>query len=88
VRTVAQVWTHLALEVRGSPDAVTQAVRVLRIGGRYLIAGLVTPGSDLALDGNLLTRHCLTVKGIHNYHPDHLAASGEFIRVAIEPSDF
>ncbi len=69
----------LALEVCGSPDAVTQAVRTLRIGGRYLIAGLVTPGSDLTLDGNRITRNYLTIKGIHNYHPDHLTAALRFL---------
>ena len=47
----------------------TKAVSALRVGGRYLIAGMVTPGCDLGIDGNLLIRKCLTVKGIHNYRP-------------------
>ena len=46
-----------------------KAVSALRVGGRYLIAGMVTPGCDLGIDGNLLIRKCLTVKGIHNYRP-------------------
>lgn len=62
----------VAFEVCGNRAAVVQALEVLRIGGRYLVAGLVSPGNDLGIDGNLLTRKCLTVTGIHNYRPDHL----------------
>lgn len=69
----------VAFEVCGAPQAAADAVRALRIGGRYLVAGLVTPGSDLALDGNQLTRKCLTLKGIHNYHPKHLGAAIDFL---------
>ncbi|MEA1952521.1 MAG: zinc-binding dehydrogenase [Planctomycetota bacterium] len=69
----------VAFEVCGNASVVDQAVKSLRIGGRYLIAGLVTPGSDLGIDGNLLARNYLTVKGIHNYHPDHLAKGLAFL---------
>lgn len=69
----------VAFEVCGNPVVVEPAVRALRIGGRYLLAGLVTPGSHLGIDANLLTRGTLTMKGIHNYHPDHLAQALRFL---------
>lgn len=69
----------VAFEVCGVSRAVADAVAALRIGGRYLVAGLVSPGSDLGLDGNQLTRKCLTLKGIHNYHPRHLGRALEFL---------
>lgn len=69
----------VAIEVCGAPEAIGDGAASLRIGGRYLVAGLVAPGSDLRLDGNLLTRKCLTLKGIHNYHPRHLATAIEFL---------
>jgi len=69
----------VAFEVCGVKNVVKQAVQVLRIGGRYLIAGLVTPGSDLDIDGNQLTRKYLTIKGIHNYHPRHLGMALKFL---------
>ncbi len=69
----------VAFEVCGSPQAISDGVAALRIGGRYLVAGLVSPGSDLGLDGNLLTRKCLTLKGIHNYHPRHLGQAIQFL---------
>jgi len=69
----------VAFEICGVKEAVGLAVESLRIGGRYLIAGLVTPGSDLGIDGNQLTRKYLTVKGIHNYKPKHLGMALRFL---------
>ena len=70
----------VAFEVCGVADAVGPAVRALRTGGRYLIAGLVSPGQQFTLDGNQLTRKCLTIKGIHNYRPEHLGRALEFLQ--------
>ena len=69
----------VAFEICGVKEAVGLAVESLRIGGRYLIAGLVMPGSDLGIDGNQLTRKYLTVKGIHNYNPKHLGIALRFL---------
>ena len=69
----------VAFEVCGAKEAVVQGVEALRIGGRYLIAGLVTPGSMLGLDGNQVTRKCLTIKGVHNYRPEHLGTALQFL---------
>lgn len=69
----------VAFEVCGSKAAAAQAVEALRIGGRYLVAGLVTPGSDLGIDGNQVTRKYLTIKGIHNYRFDHLGKALRFL---------
>jgi len=83
---VSQIRAHtggygadVAIEVCGVSKVVPQAVQALRIGGRYLVAGLVTPGSNLDIDGNQLTRKYLTVKGIHNYHPKHLGMALKFL---------
>ena len=69
----------VAIEVCGNRCAVDQALRSLRIGGRYVIAGLVTPGSNLDVDANQVTRNYLTISGIHNYHPKHLKRALEFL---------
>ena len=73
-----------AFEVCGSAQAVPPALDALRIGGRYLIAGLVMPDSALGVEGNQITRKCLTIKGIHNYSPEHL---GEAVRFDSMDSD-
>jgi putative phosphonate catabolism associated alcohol dehydrogenase len=69
----------VAIEVSGVRDVAAQAADLLRIGGRYLIAGLVTPGSLIGIDGNQVTRKCLTIKGIHNYRPEHLGQAIRFL---------
>jgi len=69
----------VAVEVCGNQSAVDQALRSLRIGGRYVIAGLVTPGSNLDVDANQVTRNYLTISGIHNYHPRHLEQALQFL---------
>ncbi|UCF16094.1 MAG: zinc-binding dehydrogenase, partial [Phycisphaerales bacterium] len=69
----------VAFEICGVKEAVGLAVESLRTGGRYLVAGLVTPGSDLGIDGNQLTRKYLTLKGIHNYNPKHLGMALRFL---------
>jgi alcohol dehydrogenase len=60
---VSQIRAHtdghgvdVAFEICGVKEAVGLAAESLRIGGRYLVAGLVMPGSDLGIDGNQLTR--------------------------------
>ena len=69
----------VVIEVSGVKGVTREAVDLLRIGGRYLIAGLVTPGSMLDIDGNQVTRKYLTIKGIHNYRPDHLGKALRFL---------
>jgi len=69
----------VAFEVCGAKAAVPQGVDALRIGGRYLIAGLVSPGTDLGIEGNQITRKYLTIKGIHNYRFDHLGKAIRFL---------
>ncbi|RLE63738.1 MAG: alcohol dehydrogenase [Thermoprotei archaeon] len=66
------------IEVSGAAEVVVQGVEALRIGGRYLIAGLTKP-SPLGLDGNSITRKYMTIKGIHNYGPEHLEKALRFL---------
>ena len=51
----------------------------LRTGGRYLFAGTVSPENWIELDGNVLTRGCFTIHGIHNYRPVDLEESVCFL---------
>ena len=69
----------VGFEVSGARATVVQAVDALRIGGRYLIAGLVSPGSIVNVDANLIARKYLTIKGIHNYRFVHLGEALRFL---------
>jgi len=78
----------VAFEVCGQAPVVPVALEAMRIGGRYLIAGLVTPGTSFELDGNQITRRCATMKGIHNYAPRHLGEALRFLAGAADEAPF
>ena len=59
-------------ELAGAAELVPAGVRLLRPGGYYSLAGMVHEDSALDITGEQIIRKCLTVRGVHNYHPDHL----------------
>ena len=67
------------LEVAGTPKVIAEGIRVLRPGGQYVLAGLVHPESALDLTGDCVIRKCLTLRGIHNYAPQHLKSGIGFL---------
>ena len=69
----------VVIEVCGNPDVVPIGIRMLRIGGRYVIGGLVNPDSTFTLDGNQILRRWVTIRGVHNYHPRHLIQALDFV---------
>jgi putative phosphonate catabolism associated alcohol dehydrogenase len=69
----------VVLEVCGVAAVVPSGIRMLRTGGRYVLAGLINPESNFTLDGNDLIRKLITLKGIHNYHPRHLVQALDFV---------
>ena len=69
----------VVLEACGVPSVVPVGVSMLRIGGRYVLAGLINPDSWFEIDGYDLIRKWITLKGIHNYHPRHLVQALDFV---------
>lgn len=69
----------LVLEVAGSSRVIPQGIRALRPGGHYLWAGMVHPETPLELTGEAVLRKCLTLRGVHNYAPRHLAQALAFL---------
>ncbi len=69
----------VGLEVCGVAGAVPTGIQMLRIGGRYVIGGLVNPGDDFTIDGNQILKKLITLKGVHNYHPRHLVQALDFV---------
>ena len=69
----------VVLEVCGSAEAIPTGLACLRTGGRYVLGGVVNPGSYVRLDANLLLRKMITLSGIHNYHPRHLMQALDFV---------
>jgi putative phosphonate catabolism associated alcohol dehydrogenase len=69
----------VCIEVCGVPDVIPQGLQMLRVGGRYTLAGLVNPDAQVTLDANLLVKKWITLRGIHNYHPRHLVQALDFV---------
>jgi putative phosphonate catabolism associated alcohol dehydrogenase len=67
------------IEVCGVPDVIPQGLKMLRTGGRYVLAGLVNPDADVTIDANMLVKRWVTMRGIHNYHPRHLIQALDFV---------
>ena len=69
----------VVIEVCGVPDVIPSGLAMLRIGGRYVLGGLVNPGAHVAIDANVLVRQWITLRGVHNYHPRHLIQALDFV---------
>jgi putative phosphonate catabolism associated alcohol dehydrogenase len=69
----------LVLEVTGSASVIPDGIQALRPGGHYVWAGMVHPDTKLDLTGEQVLRKCLTLRGIHNYAPHHLATALNFL---------
>jgi len=67
------------IEVCGVADALPLGLEMVRVGGTYVIAGLVSPGANVTLDANRLVKKMITLKGVHNYHPRHLIEALDFV---------
>lgn len=68
-----------ALELTGSPEAFEAALPLVRIGGSVILVGSVFPSRPVPLLLEQVVRRCLTLRGIHNYAPRHLAAALQFL---------
>ena len=69
----------VVIEVCGVPDVVTAGLKMLRIGGRYTLGGIVTPDANVTVDANMFVKKWVTLKGIQNYHPRHLIQALDFV---------
>ena len=67
------------IEVCGVPAVVPAGMKMLRIGGRYTLAGLVNPDANVTVDANVFVKKWITLRGIHNYHPRHLIQALDFV---------
>jgi putative phosphonate catabolism associated alcohol dehydrogenase len=68
------------LEATGNAVVVAEGIELLRPGGHYQWVGLVHPDSRLELTGETIIRKCLTIQGLHNYAPAHLAMAVHFLQ--------
>jgi alcohol dehydrogenase len=68
------------IEVCGVAEVIPLGIEMVRIGGTYVIAGLVSPGAHVNFDAHRIVKKMITLRGIHNYHPRHLIEALEFVK--------
>lgn len=69
----------VAIDFSGASSAVQAALSRLDTGGRLVLAGSVAPGPPIAIDPETVVRQWLTITGVHNYEPRHLAQAVTFL---------
>jgi putative phosphonate catabolism associated alcohol dehydrogenase len=67
------------IETSGVPEAMEQGLQRLDIGGVAVLVGAVYTQRDLAINAEIIVRNLLTIKGLHNYTPQDLAAAIRFL---------
>jgi putative phosphonate catabolism associated alcohol dehydrogenase len=67
------------LELSGSAAAVAAAPDITAVGGTVVLAGTVSPGVEIRWPAETVVRRLLTVRGVHNYRPEHLAEAAAWM---------
>ncbi|MCG7344796.1 zinc-binding dehydrogenase [Sporosarcina sp. ACRSL] len=78
----------VAMEVTGVPAAFSEGVHHIRVGGRYIAIGNISPGQTVAFDPGLLTRKAITIYPVLRYHPWYLKKSLDFLARNIDRYPF
>lgn len=69
----------VALELSGNPAAFEAGFPLVRIGGSYVLVGAVFPAGAVSVAMESIVRRQLTLRGVHNYAPEDLAAAVRFL---------
>lgn len=67
------------LELSGAPAAFQAAWPLIRTGGTLVLVGSVFPTPPVPIALEQVVRRHLTIRGIHNYAPQHLRTAVEFL---------
>ena len=59
--------------------AMEAGLKLLRIGGCYVLVGAVFPGPPIAVDAQSVVRRMLRITGVHNYAPSDLVEAVSFL---------
>lgn len=69
----------VVIELSGATSAFETAWPLLRTGGTVVLVGAVFPGPAVLLHLEHIVRRNLTICGVHNYAPTHLASAVRFM---------
>jgi putative phosphonate catabolism associated alcohol dehydrogenase len=69
----------LLMEVAGFASVVETGVKLLRMGGRYMLHGAVYPNDNFSLESHDVITKCLSLYGSHNYDSKHLGMAMDLV---------
>jgi putative phosphonate catabolism associated alcohol dehydrogenase len=72
----------IGIEVAGYPESIELGVGLLRVGGRFVMAGATFPSRPVQLPGELLVRRMIQIVGVYNYSPEDLESALAFLSQA------
>jgi len=75
----------LVLEISGSAQAAEMGLKLLRLAGRAIWVGTVSPGPPVAVDPEMIVRRLLSIHGVHNYIPADLLTAIDFLSATRYP---
>src|SRR5262249_53141346 len=67
------------VEVSGSSEAFAKGLSLVRTGGTVVLVGAVFPGRPVPVAPEDVVRRNLTLRGVHNYAPQHLQTAVRFL---------
>lgn len=70
---------NVCMELTGNPDAFSQAIHLVRPGGRFVSIGNITPGKYTQFDPGLLTRKSIQIISLVRYNPWYLHKALQFL---------
>ena len=69
----------VAIEASGHPDSIGMLIDTADTGATIVLVGSVFTAPPLPLHAEQLVRRLLTIRGVHNYRPEHLAQAVGFL---------
>jgi alcohol dehydrogenase len=72
----------IGMELSGYPEAIESGINLLRMGGRFVMAGATFPGRPVAILAEQVVRRMLHIIGVYNYSPEDLECALDFLSKA------
>jgi putative phosphonate catabolism associated alcohol dehydrogenase len=80
--------TDAGLEFAGHPESIELGIAILRMGGRFVMAGATFPSRPVQLPAEQLVRRMIRITGVYNYSPEDLESALAFLAGAVSRYPF
>lgn len=78
----------IGMELAGYSESIELGIALLRLGGRFVMAGATFPSRPVQLLGEQIVRRMIQIIGVYNYSPEDLEAALEFLSRTVDRYPF